>query len=112
MKYIQILISFFCLFAIWQQQAGTNNNADSFAIIGSEQESWMYIESADIELSVSVLDEVVEVQDAKIGLCKNRRGLQNFQIHSFVSLKFTNQDFSQLLLLQHYTNLPPPLHTI
>uniref|UniRef100_UPI003216F3B2 hypothetical protein n=1 Tax=uncultured Draconibacterium sp. TaxID=1573823 RepID=UPI003216F3B2 len=113
-KYIHTFVLLVCFLVVWQQPTEVNNQGkciseNKFVL---EPDSWLVADSPDIELSFSILDEITEDQDTEAGFYKNRRGIRLFRDYSFISIPNCRGKFMQLLLLQHYTNLPPPKYSI
>jgi len=102
------------LLAIWQQQLIQSASEENFIETDSfsAQESWINFDLVDYELGASVLEEISEDQDFNSGWMKSWRGATLFQFNNFVSCGYANRELTSLLLLQRYTNLPPPCNSI
>ncbi|WP_346855150.1 hypothetical protein [uncultured Draconibacterium sp.] len=112
MKNINILFLLFCLLAVWQQQSIQNDAVTGIAEINCFSGDDCCLDNNGVEYGIlfSVLDEIVEDQDVKTWVIGNRRNASLFQSSYVVLAEYRKQSLTPFLLLQHYTNLPPPAY--
>jgi hypothetical protein len=96
--------------AVWQQQSIQSDAVKGAAEINYFSGNDCCLNDNGVEYGVrfSVLDEIAEDQYVKTWVTVNRRNFRFFQFKHVVLAEYCKQERSSCLLLQHYTNLPPP----
>ncbi len=98
------------MLAVWQQQSIQSDAVKGITEINYFSGDDCCLNDNGVEYGVlfSVLDEIAEDQDVKTWVTVNRRNVRLFQSKYVVLAEYCKQERTSCLLLQHYTNLPPP----